>query len=90
MADSIRKPVPSNTWVKVNGTETFGTIYHISGGPVVYVQSATIPTVYDDAVAVIGKSKAGELMPPYTGLGTTGLYAYALSGDAVLGIAPGE
>lgn len=90
MADSIRLPVPNNTFVQVNSGETFGSIYHISGGDVVYLQASVPPIDYDNTIAVAARSSAGDLLPPYSGLGASNLYAYALNGDAEIGVAPGE
>ena len=90
MADSIRLQVPKKTFVKVNGTEKFGSIYHISGGDVAYVQASSTPASFNETTATIMTSRMGQLLPPYNGLGTSNLYAYALNESAVLGVAPGE
>ena len=90
MADSIRIPISKGEFAQVNNGEAYGSIYHISGGDVVYLQAANLPVVYDENAAIIGRSSAGELLPPYSGLGSSNLYAYALTGDAEIGVAPGE
>jgi len=88
MASSRRLEIPNGTFAQVSLGEDFGSIYHISGGNVAYVQANALPTTYDNTTAVSGTTSAGSSPMPYGGLGDSNLYAYALSGDAVLGIAP--
>ena len=76
-------------WTQVTNTDKDGSIFHKSGsGKVVYVESPTVPTVYDESVPIMEETLRGESWPYYDVAAADNVYAYSLTDNAVITKSP--
>lgn len=76
-------------WTQVTDADKDGSIFHKSGGgKVVYIESATLPTVYDENVPTMEETIRGESWPYYDVAAGDNVYAISLNGASVITKSP--
>lgn len=76
-------------WTQVTTTDKDGSIFHKSGiGKVVYIESATLPTVYDANVPIMEQTLQGDTWPYYGVAAGDNVYAISLNGVSVITKSP--